>query len=159
MNRPQPFAITDPRLFGFFHNLDLLIILLLSGTTVLGQSPQSDGFPQPFNSGKPTNGPMPVGDVIAQTNLPPGFRLTAFAAEPDVQQPIAMTTDARGRLWVAKNYTYSEASVGYHPQLRDRIVVFEDTHNDGHFNKRTVFWDGAQRLTSIEVGLGGVWAL
>jgi putative membrane-bound dehydrogenase-like protein len=49
--------------------------------------------------------------------------------------------------------------VGYHKDLRDRIVVFEDGDNDGRFDKRTVFWDGAERLTSVEVGLGGVWAL
>ena len=30
---------------------------------------------------------------------------------------------------------------------------------DGHFDKRTVFHDQAQRLTSVEVGFGGVWAL
>jgi putative membrane-bound dehydrogenase-like protein len=70
-----------------------------------------------------------------------------------------MTTDPRGRLWVAENYTYSERTVGYHKELRDDIVVFEDADNDGRFDKRTLFWDGAERLTSVEVGLGGVWAL
>ena len=114
---------------------------------------------KPFNTEPATNGPMPVADVVAQSKLPPGFKLSIFAAEPDVQQPIGMATDARGRLWVAENYTYSERTVGYHKDLRDRIVVFEDTDNDGRFDKRTVFWDGAERLTSLEVGLGGVWAL
>src|SRR5260221_1292382 len=115
--------------------------------------------PAIFNTETGTNAPMPAAEVVARTVLPPGFRMSVFAAEPDVQQPIAMATDARGRLWVAENYTYSEQTVGYHPQLRDRIVVFEDTDNDGHFDKRTVFWDDAQRLTSVEVGLGGVWAI
>lgn len=114
---------------------------------------------KPFNTELATNGPMPAADVIAKTSLPPGFHLTVFAAEPDVQQPIAMATDARGRLWVAENYTYSESAAGYHRQLRDRIVVFEDGDNDGRFDRRTVFWDGAERLTSVEIGLGGVWAL
>jgi len=114
---------------------------------------------KPFNTEAATNGPMPVAEVIAQTKLPPGFKLSVFAAEPDVQQPIGMATDAHGRLWVAENYSYSESKVGYHKDLRDRIVVFEDTDNDGRFDQRTVFWDAAQRLTSVEVGLGGVWAL
>jgi putative membrane-bound dehydrogenase-like protein len=128
----------------------------------LGAKPTEQGQPPvlaPFNTERATNGPMPAAEVVARMKLPPGFHLTVFASEPDVQQPIAMATDARGRLWVAENYTYSERPVGYHPQLRDRIVVFEDTDNDGHFDRRTVFWDGAQRLTSVEVGLGGVWAL
>jgi len=113
----------------------------------------------PFNTEPSTNGPMNPAEVVSKSTLPPGFRLSVFASEPDVQQPIAMTTDPRGRLWVAENYTYSERTVGFHPQLRDRIVVFEDTDNDGRFDRRTVFWDAAERLTSIEVGLGGVWAL
>jgi hypothetical protein len=68
-------------------------------------------FLKPYNTEAATNGPMPAVEVIAKTRLPPGFRLSVFAAEPDVQQPIAMATDARGRLWVAENYTYSEAKV------------------------------------------------
>ncbi|MBI4662436.1 MAG: c-type cytochrome [Verrucomicrobia bacterium] len=102
---------------------------------------------------------MPALEVAAQVKLPPGFHCTAFAAEPDVRQPIAMTTDARGRLWVAENYTYADGTLPIETDLRDRIVIFEDSDNDGRFDKRTVFWDGALRLTSIEVGLGGVWAL
>jgi putative membrane-bound dehydrogenase-like protein len=112
-----------------------------------------------FNSETSTNGPMAPAEVVANSILPPGFKMSVFAAEPDVQQPIAMATDAKGRLWVAENYTYSEASVGYHPELRDRIIVFEDTHNQGRFDKRTVVWDDAQRLTSVEIGYGGIWAL
>ena len=57
---------------------------------------------KPFNTEPATNGPMPVADVVAQSKLPPGFKLSIFAAEPDVQQPIGMATDARGRLWVAE---------------------------------------------------------
>ena len=116
-------------------------------------------FPKPFNTEATPGGPMAAGESAASVTLPPGFRSTLFAAEPDVAQPISMTTDARGRLWVAENYTYSERGVTFHPELRDRIVIFEDTDNDGRFDKRTVFWDGAHRLTSIELGFGGVWAL
>ncbi|HEV3122104.1 MAG TPA: PVC-type heme-binding CxxCH protein, partial [Isosphaeraceae bacterium] len=41
----------------------------------------------------------------------------------------------------------------------DRIIILEDTDHDGRADKRTVFWDGAKRLTSVEPGFGGVWAL
>ena len=112
-----------------------------------------------WDSEKSPTLPMPPAKAAAGVTIPKGFHTTVFAAEPDVRQPIAMTTDPRGRLWVAENYSYSERTIGFHPELRDRIVILEDTDNDGHFDKRTVFWDGAHRLTSIEVGLGGVWAL
>ncbi|HEY2249402.1 MAG TPA: PVC-type heme-binding CxxCH protein, partial [Planctomycetaceae bacterium] len=37
--------------------------------------------------------------------------------------------------------------------------ILEDTDGDGRFDERTVFWDEGQKLTSVEVGFGGVWAL
>ena len=133
---------------------------LLAGAMLACSSPVGGAATlAPFNTEADTNGPIPAAEVVAKTRVPPGFQMAVVAAEPDVQQPISMTTDARGRLWVAENYTYSERTVGYHKELRDRIVVFEDTDNDGRFDKRTVFWDGAERLTSVEVGLGGIWAL
>ena len=36
---------------------------------------------------------------------PDGFKVTLFAGEPDVVQPIAMCVDDRGRLWVAEAFT------------------------------------------------------
>ena len=41
--------------------------------------------------------------------VPPGFKVTLFAGEPDVVQPIAMAIDDRGRLWVAEAYSYPDA--------------------------------------------------
>jgi putative membrane-bound dehydrogenase-like protein len=135
-----------------------ILLFLTPFVLASGVGLRAAGIPV-FNSFTNAGGPMPADRVAAGTPLPDGFRLSVFAAEPDVQQPIAMATDPRGRLWVAENYTYSERAVGYHTGLRDRILVFEDADNDGHFDKRTVFWDGAERLTSVETGQGGVWAL
>jgi putative membrane-bound dehydrogenase-like protein len=101
----------------------------------------------------------PPEKTIGMMHLPPGFKATLFAAEPDIQQPIAMTWDEKGRLWVAENYTYSDGKERFDLKLKDRILIFEDTDNDGHFDKRTVFHDDLQMLTSIERGFGGVYAL
>jgi len=103
--------------------------------------------------------PLSAEETVRGIEVPEGFRVTLFAAEPDVQQPIAMTTDERGRLWVAENYTYAEQPVNFDEQKKDRIVILEDTDQDGKFDRRKVFWDGASKLTSVEVGHGGVWAL
>ena len=83
--------------------------------------------------------------------------MTLFAAEPDVLQPIACCTDARGRLWVVENLTYSDAKTNYDLQLNDRVSVFEDEDGDGKFDRKTIFWEGGQKVTGIEIGLGGVW--
>jgi putative membrane-bound dehydrogenase-like protein len=87
--------------------------------------------------------------------LQPGFKATLFAGEPDVKQPIAFAIDHRGRLWVAEAYTYPvRAREG---QGKDRILVFEDTDGDGKFDKRTVFMEGLNLVSGLEVGFGGVW--
>ena len=113
-------------------------------------------FPVPYNSEPSPWRLMPASEAVAKLLLPPGFKASVFAAEPDVQNPIALAWDARGRLWVAENYTYAERSQKFDLRLRDRILVFEDNDGDGRFDTRKVFTDELQMLTSIEVGLGGV---
>lgn len=135
--------------------LPVLLLCTLTSTQATGAA----DFPKVFNTQEETIPLVPAQEAVKRMHLPPGFQATLFAGEPEVQQPMAMTTDARGRLWVAENYSYAESAVNYQPTLRDRIVIFEDTDNDGHFDKRTVFWDQATRLTSIAVGFGGVYAL
>lgn len=45
-------------------------------------------------------------EAVKAITLPPGFKATLFASEPDAKQPIAFAIDDRGRLWVAEGYTY-----------------------------------------------------
>src|ERR1043166_10171408 len=116
-------------------------------------------FPTPYNSERAQSAPMPASEAAAKIKLPPGFKATVFGAEPDVQNPIAMAWDARGQLWVAENYTYAEGRKRFDLNLRDRILIFEDTDGDGRFDTRKVFTDDVQMLTSIEVGRGGVWLM
>jgi putative membrane-bound dehydrogenase-like protein len=88
-------------------------------------------------------------------SLPPGFRVDLCAAEPDVCQPIAMAFDDRGRLWVAEAYGYPNRLPD--DQARDRILIFEDTDGDNKFDKRTVFVEGLNLVSGLELGFGGVW--
>ncbi len=126
---------------------------------LLALSLQAADFPAPYNSEPDQSGPLPAAEAAANMKLPPGFKAPVFAAEPDVQHPIGLAGDARGRRGIADNNTYAEAGVRYDRTLRDRILIFEDADGDGRHDKRTVFTDEVQMLTSIEVGLGGVWAL
>ena len=116
-------------------------------------------FLKPANSQEETIKPLTPEEALKALQLPPGFKATLFAAEPAVQQPIAMAWDERGRLWVAECYTYAESAKGFDKEQKDRIIILEDTDGDGKHDKRTVFWDQADKLTSIEIGFGGVWAL
>ena len=56
----------------------------------------ADEFPKPFNTEK--GEPMPAEEVARTMELPKGFKCVVFAAEPDVQQPIAMSWDKKNRL-------------------------------------------------------------
>ncbi|QJW97742.1 PVC-type heme-binding CxxCH protein [Frigoriglobus tundricola] len=96
--------------------------------------------------------------------VPEGFSVSVFAGEPDVHQPIAFCFDHRGRLWVAEAYVYPKRHPHPGPVLPenekakgDKIVIFEDTDGDGKFDKRTVFMEGLNLVSGIEVGFGGVW--
>lgn len=125
-----------------------------------GASAASGVFPTPYNSEKDTStAALTPARAAAGFKLPPGFKASVFAAEPDLHNPIALAWDARGRLWIAENYTYAEGTLKFDLNLRDRILVFEDKTGDGHFSSRQVFHEALQRLTSIEIGHGGVWAM
>jgi hypothetical protein len=39
------------------------------------------------------------------------------------------------------------------------VLIFEDADGDGRHEQATVFFDDVQHLTSVEVGLGGVWLM
>lgn len=87
--------------------------------------------------------------------VPPGFKVQCSATEPDVMQPIAMAIDDRGRVWVAEAYEYPiRAPEG---KGRDRILIFEDTDQDGILDRRTVFLEGLNLVSGIEIGFGGVY--
>jgi putative membrane-bound dehydrogenase-like protein len=90
-----------------------------------------------------------------EMTVPPGFKAILFAGEPDVKQPIAFSIDDRGRLWVAEAYTYPRRAA--EGEGKDRILIFEDTDGDGKFDKRTVFIEGLNLVSGMEVGFGGVW--
>jgi putative membrane-bound dehydrogenase-like protein len=101
------------------------------------------------------NPPIPASQSALRMKLPEGFNVSLFAAEPDVVQPIAMTIDRKGRLWVVENYSYPIWLGG--PTGKDRILIFEDSDGDGHFDRRTVFYETGTNFTGIELGFGGVW--
>ena len=126
---------------------------------LLASAIAADEFPAPYNSQPGNPSPISPEEALTKLKLPPGFKATIFAAEPEVQNPIAMCFDAKGRLWIAENYTYAERTLKFDLRLRDRIVVFEDAKGDGHATKRTVYDDSLQMLTSLQRGDGGVWAM
>lgn len=120
----------------------------------------AEEFPEIRNSEPDPNAqPPPAAEALKMFDLPEGFSATLFASEPDLRNPIAMTWDGRGRLWVAENYTYAERATRFDLSMRDRVLILEDTDGDGVADRRTVFTDKVNMLTSVELGHGGVWLM
>ena len=88
--------------------------------------------------------------------VPKGFEVRLFASEPEVVNPVAMTWDERGRLWVVELYEYPKGAAKGQ-KGRDRIKILEDVDADGKADKVTVFADGFSLATGIALGNGGVY--
>lgn len=95
--------------------------------------------------------------TTAQFTVPKGYKVSLFASEKDfpVEKPVAMNFDAKGRLWVATMPTYPQYFPGY--PARDKIIILEDTDNDGKADKHTVFADSLYLPLGFLFGNNGVY--
>lgn len=168
--KPRRFPITDLKdwtgsmcRISTYPPRCLLILLSFAGLLHFDSSPLPLLWAQEiYDSQKETIPKMTPAEAVRTAKLPEGFKITAVASEPNVQQPIAMAWDPLGRLLIAENYTYAESALRVDHALSDRIVILEDADKDGVFENRKVFAEGLQGLTSIEFGgpnKRGVWAL
>ena len=115
-------------------------------------------------------------EARAKMSVPEGYEVRCFAHDPMVQNPVAMTWDHRGRLWVVEAYEYPEGSKHpapfggeakddqYHPLPktsgkipRDRVIILQDTDNNGEADKRTVFVEGLNLASAIICGDNGIY--
>lgn len=115
--------------------------------------------PPLYDSEQSKEQPVSGAEAVRKIELPAGFQAKLFASEPMVRNPIALEYDARGRLWVAENYSYAERGLRVDPNLKDRLVIFEDRDGDGSADSRSVFTDQLHNLTGFAIGRGGVWAI
>ncbi|MCA9417747.1 MAG: dehydrogenase, partial [Candidatus Omnitrophica bacterium] len=111
---------------------------------------------------------------------PEGVEVKLFASEPEIRQPVSMTFDDRGRMWVIQYLQYPKPAgleaVEVDEYLRtkydrlpkpppegpkgiDRITILEDTDGDGHYDQSKDFLSDLNLATGCEVGYGGVFVL
>src|SRR5262245_16485830 len=82
----------------------------------------------------------PPADELKSLHLPPGFEAQLVASEPDIQKPINMAFDAKGRLWVTSTIEYPfPAPEG---KGRDSVKVLSDFGPDGRARKIETFANG-----------------
>src|SRR6266508_1683888 len=116
--------------------------------------------PIPHGQDRPPNEPLSPAEALKKMKVPPGFTVELVAAEPDIVNPVAMTFDEKGRIWITESLEYPRSSAG---PGQDRIKVLESTKGDGVYDKVTIFAEGKDfpvpfdLASGIEVGNGGVY--
>ena len=131
------------------------LAIAATAVTALGYQGTSSGgqWPPPVQSGPPGSPALTPAEAMKTFSMPPGYRLELVASEPLVQDPIVMDWDPAGRLWVVE-------MPGFVPNLNapepftepvGKVVVLEDTNNDGTMDKRTVFADGLVLARALKV--------
>lgn len=138
------------------HSFILLAYFLVGVTAAFGQS-----NPDGISKRNLANADLALMDnhdpevEKANFKLLPGYEVNLFAQEPMLANPIHMTWDARGRLWVACSWAYPQLKPG--EVADDKIIILEDTDGDGKADKSTVFADGLYMPTGIELANGGCY--
>jgi len=104
----------------------------------------------------------------------------SISPEPVIGQPLQVSFDERGRMWVVEYRQYPDPAgltalsrdkylrtvydkvpppPPNHFRGKDRISIHEDTNGDGAYDEHAVFVDGLNLATACAVGRGGVWVL
>jgi putative membrane-bound dehydrogenase-like protein len=123
-------------------------------TIALEFSPAAQAQQIPHGQDKPPGPALSPAEAVKKMTVPEGFSVEIVAAEPDLVNPVAMTFDERGRIWVTESLEYPRSEAG---SGRDRVKLLEDTDGDGRVDKVAIFAEGLNIPSGIAVGYGGVW--
>ncbi len=156
--------------------------VLLRGIAWAGKRANLDEFAKPTELAAlryPEGGTPRPEQIPATLNIHPEFKLSLVASEPLINKAMNMDWDAQGRLWVAETPEYPdgryapapsdyvqrwqpEAKIGadnrYDRPAYDRISILTDTDGDGVMDKKQVFFEGLELVTSFVFHKDGVIA-
>ncbi len=121
--------------------------------------------PPPLNPVSNRKGDAPDGkfkflggqEAIKKMTVAKGMKVSLFADEkqfPELVNPVQMSFDTDGRLWVAAWPTYPH----WNPkkEMNDKLLIFPDEDGDGKADKCIVFADNLHNPTGFEFWNGGV---
>jgi mono/diheme cytochrome c family protein/glucose/arabinose dehydrogenase len=98
-------------------------------------------------------------DALDKLKVPAGYKIELFASEKeftDLANPVQMSFDGKGRLWVATMPSYPHYKPG-DSKPSDKILILEDTNNDGKADKQTIFVEGLHLPLGFEIAPEGVY--
>jgi len=98
-------------------------------------------------------------DALKTFTTAPGYQINLFASEkefPNLANPVQMSFDNKGRLWVSTMPSYPHYQPG-DPKPNDKIIILEDLNNDGKADKETIFAENLHLPTGFEISHDGVY--
>jgi mono/diheme cytochrome c family protein/glucose/arabinose dehydrogenase len=98
-------------------------------------------------------------DALKTFTMAEGYKIELFASEkefPDLANPAQIAFDNKGRLWVATMPTYPHYKIG-DAKPNDKLIILEDTNNDGKADKQTIFADNLHIPAGFEFAPEGVY--
>lgn len=134
-----------------------LILPLLFPVLALAAGEAEDMPPPPAHWKIPPAPVVAPKDVLATFKTQPGYRLELIAHEPVIEDPVAISFDADGRLFVAEMRGYMPNPEGTGEDVANgRVTMLEDVDGDGTYKKATVFVDGLVLPRSVMCVNGGI---
>lgn len=102
---------------------------------------------------KPSHPPVSLEQYLAADS----FSISAVAAEPLLDAPVAMAFDTRGRIWVVemRGYMTDLDNSGEH-RPSGRISILEDRDGDGFMDARKTFLDSLVLPRALALVYGGL---
>ncbi|MCW3108323.1 MAG: cytochrome, partial [Segetibacter sp.] len=121
-----------------------LSMLVYTCTVTKGISKNTAVNPYPDRSFNPTPSYayLTPDESIKTFNLPKGYHLELVASEPMIKEPVAIAWDGNAKMYVAEMLTYMQDADATNERLNiSRVMLLEDTDNDGKMDKSSVFID------------------
>ena len=98
-------------------------------------------------------------DALATLSVPQGYQIELFASEEefeDLANPVQLSFDNRGRLWVATMPTYPHWKPG-ESMPDDKLIILEDRDGDGKADHQITFAEGLHIPVGFEFASDGVY--
>ena len=96
-------------------------------------------------------------EAVEAMTINDGFKVNVWASEPMITQPMAFCWDDRGRMWIAENRDYESRGDGFSNSGDSRILILEDSDQDGAADNMKVFSEGIPFPAAIAVGFDGLY--
>ena len=137
-----PFLVSRKRWMSLLSGLTFLLFCLVACQSLPGHHSTMIEFEKRQIDRNPSPIPLSPAESIKKIQLPPGYSIELVASEPMIQDPVALTWDGNGAMYVVQMNTFMNDARGTDQfASTSQIKKLEDTNGDGKMDKVSVFID------------------